>query len=463
MPESDDRLARELRELADGATRSVVGPAPDAVRDRGSRRHQRRVVAVAALTTLAVVAVGSVAVGAARDSAGPDDAPATRHTDGAPGPVPEGGWLTEVPAGFVIDAEPLPVGGANPDFGPDVGERPGREITATMQICDARPLAGEPAPLDALGIVTPVTWRGVQVYADEATATAERDALVAAAGEDCSDGSGTWDVAPVQGVADTVVVQTLPDGDLVWYQLVQQGNALAVVQTTALADARQLGAEALAGLAEQMCVFTAAGCGEGTEGGDGNLTAADLPDAAELPGLNEQSGWRETSTTPGDGQSTASMCQQQTFAGMGADEVWRRDYTMTNDEAPGTQPDPDTDVASTVLVAAQFRDVQKALRTFALLRLWIAACDPEPYEETSVNELGEISADLGEGTAWLLIHTPVEGDPDAGLFDGTAVGVSGDRVVLISQTSVGQDYNYPAGETPIAGALAAALDRLPPG
>ena len=60
------------------------------------------------------------------------------------------------------------------------------------------------------------------------------------------------------------------------------------------------------------------------------------------------------------------------------------------------------------------------------------------------------------------MHTPVEGQPDFGLLDGTAVGVSGSRVVLISQTLVGMDYNY-TGRTPIEAALAAALDRLPPG
>ena len=193
-----------------------------------------------------------------------------------------------------------------------------------------------------------------------------------------------------------------------------------------------------------------------------DLSADDLPTADELPGFNEITGWRVVSTTPGDGQSAVSLCQQQTMVGLGATGVWRRDFTMTSDLPPGTRPDPDAVPGSTSIVAAEFAADEEARLAAATVRSWVEECDPASYDKTDVNEIGGIAADDTEGTAWLLVHTPVEGQPDFGLFDGTAVGVSGSRVVLISQTLVGMDYNY-TGRTPIEGALAAALDRLPPG
>lgn len=105
------------------------------------------------------------------------------------------------------------------------------------------------------------------------------------------------------------------------------------------------------------------------------------------------------------------------------------------------------------------------VRTVAdTIRSWVQRCSSPLFDRTEVDEIGAVHAGGGTGSAWLLIHTPVAGQaPDVGELNGTAVGTSGSRVVLISQTQVGQDYNYEAGGTPIEGALAVALDRLAPG
>lgn len=453
MPEPQDPFERRLRALAADAARTARPLPADEVRARGRRRGRHRAAVVAALAAVAVVAVGAtVAVG------GPllGDRVSPAGTD----PDRGDGILQEVPAGFVIDAEPLPVGAA---FDPRVGEGPGRDVTR-VQVCGEPPLANEPDPVDALGVVTPRTWRGVQVYADEVTAgdVLERFPLAAAA---CNAADGVWGTAPVQvdDVADAVVTRELGSGGVLTYQLAQRGNALAVVQTTPQPGARRLGAAALAGLVEQMCVFASKGCTSAS----GDLTADDLPTADELPGYNEQSGWEETNTYPGDGQAPVSICLQGGLSGLGAKQVWTRLYRATFDSRAGTTPDPAAPEFETGLSIAEFADETAAAEAYATVEQWVLDCADCTRASGFPDAGGEqpVPAEVegGKGFTRLVYYGPAPGDiAELSWIDAHALAVVGDRLVLVTQRSIGQDYNYPDGPSPIEGTLAAALARLAP-
>ena len=197
----------------------------------------------------------------------------------------------------------------------------------------------------------------------------------------------------------------------------------------------------------------------GPAGGDTGLSADDLPTADELPGFNDKTGWRTVLTLDNEGSSGVS-CQRQHLADLGAVSVWRREFRATRGVGPGAEPDLGNG-ASTVVLNTEFADDEAAWQAADTLRSWVEDCDRASSGETDVTEIGDIAVAGGEGTAWLVSST-FDGNPDFGLLTGTAVGLSGDRVVLVSQTRYGMDYDY-TGRTPIEAALAAALDRLPPG
>lgn len=190
------------------------------------------------------------------------------------------------------------------------------------------------------------------------------------------------------------------------------------------------------------------------------LSDQNLPRGLELPGFNEITGWKATATLPGDGQSPISVCQQSSLVGLGATDVWQREYQMTERLPPGTQADPDAAPGSTRVLIAQFPDDTAARDAYEQVGSWIRGC--EGGRDSQGNPWKPIGAagGPGEGAAYLLSYPAGPDAPGAAVLDGEAVGIVGNRIVLIAQTQIGQDYNYPAGETPIEGALAVALTRL---
>ena len=196
------------------------------------------------------------------------------------------------------------------------------------------------------------------------------------------------------------------------------------------------------------------------------LTEANLPTAEELPG-DQITGWETTATTPDDGQAMISICQQSSLADLGAVDVWSREYTQTTDYPPGTSPDPDAVAATTGILVAQFADEGVAADAYEQLRTWIQECPGGP--PTSAGEIAR--APNWAGDAFLLIYPKGALNPDYpkevgykedGVFDAQGVGVAGNRIVLVVQTELGQDYNYD-DTSPIQEALDVALTRLADG
>ena len=199
--------------------------------------------------------------------------------------------------------------------------------------------------------------------------------------------------------------------------------------------------------------------GPAAEGDTTALTDADLPAGSELPGFNEITGWKASDAYPTGGDGLVTACQQESLAGLGAEEIRIRNYRQTTEYPPGTTPDPAARLAHTGISIARFADEAAAQEAFETVRGWIEQCHGGG---DAVHELGGVASDEGEGQAWLVTYPVEAGEPDIGVLDGEAVGVAGNRIVLIGQTQRGQDYNYPDGPTPIESALTIALDRLPP-
>ena len=67
---------------------------------------------------------------------------------------------------------------------------------------------------------------------------------------------------------------------------------------------------------------------------------------------------------------------------------------------------------------------------------------------------------VGPGQQWLTSYKPAPGGPDYGWFQATGFVTDGDTLTFLVMTSVGQDYNYPAGKQPIDQALKVAANAL---
>ena len=198
------------------------------------------------------------------------------------------------------------------------------------------------------------------------------------------------------------------------------------------------------------------------------LTDANLPTAAELPGFNELTGWRTTSTTPGDRQARISICQQSSLADLGAVDVWSREYRQTTDLPPNTDADPNAVPGYTGILVAQFTDQDAAADAYEQVATWIEDCPGGPP-----TPLGEVvRAQNWGGDTFLLTYPKGTVNPaypdevgyqDDAVLDTQGCGIAGSRIVLVVQTQLGQDYDYAAGKSPIDGALDTALTRLADG
>jgi hypothetical protein len=195
------------------------------------------------------------------------------------------------------------------------------------------------------------------------------------------------------------------------------------------------------------------------------LSEANLPTAEELPGFNERTGWETTLTFPDAEQSMTSICEQTTLANVGAVEAWGRHYSQTTNYGPNTSPDPDEVPGSTGIVVAEFADESGAEEAYEQLRTWIEECPggpPTPLGDIAgpQNSRGEtFLLTYGRGTVNPTYPKGV-GYPGTDVIDAQGVGIAGNRIVLVVQTQLGQDYVYAEGESPVEQALTIALTRL---
>jgi hypothetical protein len=177
--------------------------------------------------------------------------------------------------------------------------------------------------------------------------------------------------------------------------------------------------------------------------------------AREMPGLNEQHAWRTIATENQERRQPVWACQVTDFSSIGATDVWVRRFV-------GRPGGADSAVARSAVIT--FADDQSAARAYAVLRAWHDRCEEQlrgDYRHVRV-DAAPTAVDVENGQAeWrMAIYGPVEGDPDAGYFDATGYVRKGERISLTTMVSVGQDYNYPAGEEPIVGAVRNSAIKL---
>jgi hypothetical protein len=178
--------------------------------------------------------------------------------------------------------------------------------------------------------------------------------------------------------------------------------------------------------------------------------------ADELPGLNEQHRWQTVGTENRERREPVWACQVTDFLSIGATDVWVRRFVGR----PGGEQS-----ATARSAVITFVDNISARRAYAVLQGWHERCEDrlsEDYRRVQVASSATAVEVQGAGQAeWrMAIYGPVPGDRDAGYFDATGYVREGNRISLTTMVSVGQDYNYPAGEEPIVGAVRSSAVKL---
>jgi hypothetical protein len=176
----------------------------------------------------------------------------------------------------------------------------------------------------------------------------------------------------------------------------------------------------------------------------------------QVPGLNEQHGWRLVSTDHGERGGPIWACQVTDFTSIGATDVWVRRFVGQ----PGGRRS-----AQARSAVISFVDAISARRAYAVLRAWHDRCEEQlrgEYQRVSVDAAPTAVEVDGPGEAeWrMAIYGPAEGEREAGYFDATGYVREGTRISLTTMVNVGQDYNYPRGEEPIVGAVRNSAVKL---
>lgn len=177
--------------------------------------------------------------------------------------------------------------------------------------------------------------------------------------------------------------------------------------------------------------------------------------AAEVPGLNPQHGWKPIATENSERRRPVWVCQVTDFSSIGATDVWVRRFVG--------QPGGGGSAKARSAVIT-FADTQSAERAYAVLRAWHDRCEEQlSQNHRRVRVEGTATAvevDPGDAEWRLAVYGPAKGDRNASYFDATGYVREGKRISLVTMVSVGQDYNYPAGEEPIVGAVSNSAIKL---
>jgi hypothetical protein len=171
----------------------------------------------------------------------------------------------------------------------------------------------------------------------------------------------------------------------------------------------------------------------------GTLRSALVP-GAQLPPLNIENRWRTRATGRSEPAPPAWVCQPVSLISNGAVRTWVRTYASAG-----------TSTASQVV--GKFADERSAIRAIGALQGNARDCADElrargrrPVRPPA--PLTDLEVAQGEAGWGVVFSGPVPGDPDAAHLDAVVVVRVGDRLSVVSMSSVGQDYNYPAGQTP---------------
>ena len=169
--------------------------------------------------------------------------------------------------------------------------------------------------------------------------------------------------------------------------------------------------------------------------------------------------WREAETFEGDGQGAASPCQQSSYAALGADSVFQRQFDFISTDTGDVEPSLNFNE-----VVAEFPSGAGARSAYDQVRAWLRDCLPSPAEYYNAGKFSAVTIGV-DGSAELQLSTfgPVdeELDPfgDEAWYLETGLVLSGDRIAVLSQLTHTQDYNWLNG-TPVEQMLPTAAERL---
>jgi hypothetical protein len=177
---------------------------------------------------------------------------------------------------------------------------------------------------------------------------------------------------------------------------------------------------------------------------------------AKLPGFNADWTWDKASgrsgprpTSPGQ-----SRCMQASLTAIGGVLEYSTAYTVAGD--------PEDEA---VLTTAVFPDEHTAQLAESVLASWQKKCrayvsrKPD-IDSVAVTEDRALQTSVGTAHSRLVGYGPVEGDPDAGYFNGEGYVRDGDVISYLVMHNVGQDYNYDEDKEPVALGLLAAANAL---
>lgn len=224
-----------------------------------------------------------------------------------------------------------------------------------------------------------------------------------------------------------------------------------------------------------VAIPVAVGSGDGTE----KIDPAPRPDRTTVPlstadlmrdtdtEYHPEAGWATTSTMPGDGQSVSNICQQEALAGLGATAVFQRDFHWIDEgletfDGPAWRYAPQNTLNESI---AEFATEDEARAAYDEYTEWLADCSPPGSDTYDAGEPQDVDPGVeGEARTVLSIYGPVPRSIDRFGEDAyileTGLVVTGDRIAVISQTIVGQNYN--ADPTPVTRMIPNAAERLLP-
>lgn len=168
-----------------------------------------------------------------------------------------------------------------------------------------------------------------------------------------------------------------------------------------------------------------------------------------LPGYNDQWVWQRFESGSGSFKPRQpSVCLQASLTSIGAVADYRTSYS-----GPGA-----TDTTAFQMTAV-FPDEQTAQTASQVLVAWHNQCHAyasRSWEQVNVGGVSAVPTVVGPGSAWLTTYKPVPGVPHAGYLDELGFVLDGDTMTVVVMLEVGQDYDYPAGHTPVDEALRVA-------
>lgn len=167
-----------------------------------------------------------------------------------------------------------------------------------------------------------------------------------------------------------------------------------------------------------------------------------------VPGLNAQWKWQDGETRPA-GTDQFGLCAKADLASIGAVEAFERTWYP---------PDDSDDNAAEQI--AEFPDANAAARAWAVLKAWHDTCSrvASANPGLKVGPLVTVPVQVGSARWYLLSWSPA--GEETGRFEALGMVRYGTRIAVLRMDNSAQDYNYPAGQEPMAGMVRAASGWL---